>query len=211
MLSHQLIPAELPRFSQRIAARLLAWLGWRVRFAPLPAPRGVMVVYPHTSNWDFPVGILAKWAIGVPIRWLGKEALFSGAFGFCFGRLMRYLGGEPIERRTSTGAIERLAQRMRAADFYWLAITPEGTRGYRPHWRSGFYHIALAAKVPLALAFIDFATRTIGVVEHLGLSGDIEADMARIRAAYAGCQGLHPQLAAPIVLQPAANPVGPGN
>lgn len=204
MLSHQLIPAELPNFSQRIAARVLAMIGWRVRFAPLPGPRGVMVVYPHTSNWDFPIGILAKWAIGVPIRWIGKEALFSGVFGFCFGRLLRYLGGEPIERHTSTGAIERLAQRMRAADSYWLAITPEGTRGYRPYWRSGFYHIAMAAKVPLALAFIDFGSRSIGVVEYMDVSGDVEADMARIRAAYAGCQGLHPQLAAPIALPPPA-------
>ncbi|HEY8023744.1 MAG TPA: 1-acyl-sn-glycerol-3-phosphate acyltransferase [Burkholderiaceae bacterium] len=204
MTSHLLIPSELPRFSQRVAARLLAIFGWRVRFAPLPGPRGVIVVYPHTSNWDFIVGVVAKWAVGVPIRWLGKEALFAGTFGFCFGRLMRYLGGEPIERHASTGAIDRLAQRMRAEQSYWLALAPEGTRDYRPHWRSGFYHIALAAKVPLAIAYIDYPTRTIGVVDHVELTGDVGVDMAKIRAAYDGYRGLHPQLAAPIEFPPPA-------
>lgn len=201
MLSHLLIPRALPRLSQRIATRILSWFGWQVQFAPMPGPRGVMVVYPHTSNWDFIVGVLAKWAVGVPIRWLGKEALFSGAFGFCFGRLLRYLGGEPVERQASTGAIERLAQRMRGQENFWLALAPEGTRDYRPYWRSGFYHIALAAKVPVAIAFIDYATHRIGVLDHVDLCGDVEVDLAHIRAAYAGRQGLHPELAAPIRLQ----------
>ncbi len=199
--SHLLIPGALARRSQRIAARLLGLIGWHVHFAPLPGPCGVIVVYPHTSNWDFIVGMLAKVAVGVRIRWLGKEALFSGVFGFFFGRLMRRWGGEPVVRSMSTGAIERLAQRMHAADWFWLAITPEGTRSYRPYWRSGFYHIALAADVPVALAFIDYEHKAIGVVEHIRLSGEVDADMARIRDAYADCRGLRPEWAAPVVLR----------
>lgn len=200
--SHLLVPSALPRLSQRVAARLLGLFGWHVHFAPLPGPCGVFVVYPHTSNWDFVVGMFAKIAVGVKIRWLGKEALFSGPFfGFWFGSLMRRMGGEPVVRSSSTGAIERLAQRMHAADSYWLAITPEGTRSYRPYWRSGFYHIALAAKVPVAIAFIDYAHKQIGFVDHIRLTGEVEADMARIREAYADCRGLHHELAAPIVFK----------
>lgn len=202
MSDYLLVPEKLPRRSQRCALRLLAILGWHVHFAPLPGPRGVVIVYPHTSNWDFPIGILAKWAVGVPIHWLGKEALFSGLCGFLLGPLFRRMGGEPIERHASTGAIERLGQHIREADWYWLALAPEGTRNYRPHWRSGFYHIAMAAGVPLAIAYIDYATRVIGVVDHIDLTGDIEHDMERIRAAYAGRTGLRPELAAPIKLAP---------
>jgi 1-acyl-sn-glycerol-3-phosphate acyltransferase len=199
--SHLLIPSALPRLSQRFAVRLLGLFGWHVHFVPLPGPCGVVVVYPHTSNWDFVVGMFARIAVGVPIRWLGKEALFSGAFGACFGALMRAMGGEPVERGSSSGAIERLAQRMHAADWFWLALAPEGTRSYRPHWRSGFYHIAVTADVPLALAFIDYARKEIGVVEHIRLSGEADADMERIRQAYADCRGLHPELAAPVKLK----------
>lgn len=202
MPDYLLYPEKLPHLSQRLALRLLALFGWCVQFAPLPGPRGVVIVYPHTSNWDFPIGILAKWAVGVPIRWLGKEALFSGTCGLLFGRLFRRLGGEPIERRASTGAIERLGQHIRDSDWYWLALAPEGTRNYRPYWRSGFYHIAMAAKVPLAIACIDYATRVVGVIGHVDLTGDIELDMERIRAAYDGHQGLHPEKAAPIALAP---------
>lgn len=202
MSDHLLYPEKLPRRSQRLALRLLVLIGWQVHFAPLPGPRGVIIVYPHTSNWDFPIGVLAKWAVGVPIRWLGKEALFSGLCGTVLGPLFRRLGGEPVERHASTGAIERIAEHMQEADWYWLALAPEGTRNYRPNWRSGFYHIAMAAKVPLAIAYIDYATRVVGVVDHLDLSGDLDSDMERIRMAYAGRQGLRPTMAAPITLVP---------
>jgi 1-acyl-sn-glycerol-3-phosphate acyltransferase len=195
-------PEKLPRRWQRLALRLLTAIGWRAHFKPFPGPHGVIIVYPHTSNWDFPIAILFKWAVGVPIRWLGKEALFNGVGGFFMGRIMRRLGGQPIERNASSGAIERLGQTIQNADWYWLAIAPEGTRDYRPHWRTGFYHIAMAAKVPLAMAFIDYKRRELGVVDFLDLSGDIERDMEQIRAFFAGREGLHPELAAPIKVAP---------
>jgi hypothetical protein len=110
MDNYQLQPAALPTIGQRTALRLLQLAGWRVRFKPLPGPHGVAVVYPHTSNWDFIVGLLAKWAIGLPFRWLGKESLFRGAFG----RVMRSWGGMPVERGASTGATRRLADTMNA-------------------------------------------------------------------------------------------------
>lgn len=199
MTDHYLSPDSVPTTLQRCAIRALALFGWRVNVAPLPGPRGVVIVYPHTSNWDFIVGVFAKWALGINFRWLGKEALFSGPCGAVLGPLFRACGGEPVVRHTNTGAIERLAQRIKSADDYWLVITPEGTRKYRDSLRSGFYHIALSAEVPLGLAAIDYGAKEVRMVSYLKLSGDIEADLPHIREAYKTCRGLKPDCAAPIV------------
>ncbi len=202
MSDYRLHAKDAKTIKQRIALRLLGLFGWRVRFKPLPGPHGIAIVYPHTSNWDFPIGLLAKWSVGIPFRWLGKEALFNGVLGKLFGPLLRSWGGEPVERRSATGAIERLAQRIQQADWYWLAMAPEGTRSFRPSLRSGFYHLAVAAKVPLAICYLDYPRKELGVLEHLTMSGDQETDLAMIRAAYEGHLGLHPELAAPIELAP---------
>lgn len=199
MSDHILTTRTVSTSWQRFAIRALALFGWRVNVAPLPGPRGVVIVYPHTSNWDFIVGLFAKWAIGVRFRWLGKESLFHGATGALLGPFFRACGGEPIERGASTGAIDRLAQRIRSADEYWLALAPEGTRKYRDAWRSGFYHIALAADVPVGMACFDYRTREVRMIEYIRFSGDTETDLERIRKAYETCRGLRHEQAAPIV------------
>jgi 1-acyl-sn-glycerol-3-phosphate acyltransferase len=198
MDQYQLQPATLPTWGQRTALRLLHLFGWRVRFKPLPGPHGVAVVYPHTSNWDFIVGVFAKWAIGLQFRWIGKDTLFKGLHGIA----MRHWGGMPVERRFSTGATQRLADTMNAADWCWIAITPEGTRSYRPHWKSGFYHLAITAKVPLLIVYMDFPNKVVSVVDTIDLTGDPQRDMAAIAEAYKGHHGKHPELEAPIVLAP---------
>lgn len=209
MADHYLTSSNVSTRWQRFAVRMLALYGWRVNFAPLPGPRGVVIVYPHTSNWDFIIGLLAKWAMGIRFRWLGKEALFKGACGALLGPLFRAWGGEPIERGTSTGAIDRLAAQIRSADEYWLALAPEGTRKYRDAWRSGFYHIALTAGVPLGMATFDYAAKEVRLVSYATLSGDVDADLARIREAYRSCRGLKHECAAPIVFSQGSQPVAP--
>ncbi|HYD78216.1 MAG TPA: 1-acyl-sn-glycerol-3-phosphate acyltransferase [Paucimonas sp.] len=196
---------------QRFAVRTLAAFGWRVNFKPLPGPHGVLIVYPHTSNWDFIVGMLAKWAIGVHVHWLGKEALFRGICGMTLGPLFRAWGGEPVERASSTGAIERLAHRIGAADEYWLALAPEGTRKYRDCWRSGFYHIALTAGVPLGLAGLDYARKQVRLIDYIELTGNRERDLAAIREVYADCKGMKPEFASPIDFNASAANTAPGN
>ena len=198
MSNYELRAASLPRLGQRTALRLLQLFGWRVRYKPLPGPHGVAIVYPHTSNWDFVVGLLGKWALGLPFRWLGKETLFRGPWA----RMMRSWGGVPVERSASTGATQRLADTMRQSDWFWLALAPEGTRGYKPYLRSGFYHLAVMAKVPLLLVYLDYPNKELGVVDTIRLSGDPAVDMPAIEAAYRGHLGLHPELAAPIKLAP---------
>jgi 1-acyl-sn-glycerol-3-phosphate acyltransferase len=198
MPDYLLTSSNIATRQQKFALWILTRFGWRVNFAPLPGRHGVVIVYPHTSNWDFIIGLLEKWVIGIHFRWLGKESLFSGVPGVLLGPFLRAWGGEPVERAASTGAIERLAQRIQSADSYWLVLTPEGMRKYRQHWRSGFYHVALTAKVPLGIARIDYGTREVRLVDYVMLSGDIEADLTRIRTAYHGCRGLKPEWAAPI-------------
>jgi 1-acyl-sn-glycerol-3-phosphate acyltransferase len=198
MSNYELRAAALPGFGQRLALRILNLFGWKVRYKPLPGPHGVAIVYPHTSNWDFFVGLFGKWALGLPFRWLAKDSIFKGPLG----RIMRAWGGVPVDRSTTSGSTQRLADTMRSAEWFWLAIAPEGTRSYRPHLRSGFYHLALTAKVPLLLVYFDYPKKELGVVDTIELTGDQAADMATIAAAYEGHLGYHPELAAPLMLAP---------
>lgn len=198
MSDHLLRPAALPTWGQRTSLRLLNLIGWKMHYKPLPGPHGIAVVYPHTSNWDFFVGLLGKWALGMHFRWLAKDSLFKGPMG----ALMRYWGGIAVDRRAPMGATRSLAQNMLREEWCWVAITPEGTRGYRPHWKSGFYHLALAADVPVLLVYMDYSKKVLSVVDTVRLTGDQEADMAAIAAVYAGKQALYPELAAPIKLAP---------
>lgn len=197
MDQYRLTPDKLPTLKQRLALRVLNIFGWNMRYRPLPGPRGIAVIYPHTSNWDFMVGVFGKWALGLPFRWLAKDSLFRIPL---LGKWFLALGGQPVDRSAANGMIQRQAERMNAADWYWLAITPEGTRGYRPHWKSGFYHLAVAAKVPLCLIYMDYPNKVLSVADHMVLTGDQEADMATLRAVFEGHQGKHPENAAPIIL-----------
>jgi 1-acyl-sn-glycerol-3-phosphate acyltransferase len=196
MQEHLMRPAALPTWGQRTSLRMLNLIGWNVHFKALPGPHGIAVVYPHTSNVDFFVGLLAKWAVGLQFRWLAKDSLFRGVMGV----VMRYWGGVAVDRSAPQGAIRRLAENMLASKWFWLAITPEGTRSYRPYWKSGFYRIALAAKVPLLLVSIDYGKKCVDVTRTITLTGDEAADMAAIAAAYEGVHAKFPKDAAPIRL-----------
>ncbi len=191
----------------RLARAVLRAAGWRVRFDGLPAAQGVLVVYPHTSNWDFLVGILAKWSMGLPATFWAKESLFRIPV---FGPWLRRRGGVPVVRTGASGAVGDMAARFaaeRAAGrLFWLALAPEGTRKPLPGWRSGFYRVTLAAGVPLGLATLDWGRREVRITEFLQLTGDESADMARIAAGYAGVRGCRAANAAPVRLLDAAVP-----
>ncbi|MBL8493720.1 MAG: lysophospholipid acyltransferase family protein [Rhodocyclaceae bacterium] len=185
------MPASL---RARIAAAVLRLIGWRLAYAPPPGPKAVVVVYPHTSNWDFPIGVIGRAALDLPLRYVAKHTLFRWPFGMLF----RGLGGIAVDRRVSTGLVEQLRARFDAHDTFYLAITPEGTRSRTEYWKSGFYQIARAARVPVGLGFIDYGGRRVGIDTWLELSGDADADMARIAAFYADKRGFHPEKAGPV-------------
>lgn len=178
-----------PTLAQRCARLLLRALGWHSVFVSLPSPKGIIVVYPHTSNWDFIIGVLYKIGAGLPARWMGKDTLFR----WPFRRLLLRIGGIPVNRRERSGFVDALLAEFARNDRMWLAVTPEGTRSRTDHWKSGFYRIALAAGLPIGLAYIDYATRTVGVDTYLNLTGDPPQDFARFRAFYADKRGRRPE------------------
>jgi len=183
-----------PPSASTTPVRLLAAFGWTFRYVPPPGPKAVVIFYPHTSNWDFPLGILARWASRLPLFWVGKHTLFRPPFGALFRRL----GGLPVNRKASVGMVDQLRAHFESHPAFYLAIAPEGTRARVDAWKTGFYQIARAAKVPVGLGFIDYAHHEIGIEHWLELTGDSDADLARIAAAYEGRPGLHQEQAAPI-------------
>lgn len=192
------------RFDEsRLARALLRLAGWRVVYQGFPTRQGVAIVYPHTSNWDFVVMVLAKWTIGVPARWWGKDSLFRLPL---LGRWMRWLGGIPLDRRSSRGVVAEMVAVFDAAkaadELLWLGLSPEGTRRHTDGWRSGFYQVALGADVPLALIRLDYGRREVRITDFIHLSGDMDADYARMAEAYAGVRGQRPSQASPIAPLP---------
>lgn len=182
---------------------LLRLFGWRVCYRGTPPGCGVIVAYPHTSNWDFVIGIVAKWAIGIPIAFLGKDSLFKVPV---LGAFMRWCGGIPVDRANAHGVIAEMAGRIgragEARQRWWLVIAPEGTRNTAEGWRSGFYHLAMAAQVPIGLAYFNFERREIGVTTFLRPTGDAQADLRQIAAWYADHGAAkHPERAAPVRLR----------
>ena len=174
-------PAQspLPRNPlRRLCLLILSAFGWSTIYVPFPEPRGVLVVYPHTSNWDFVIGMLYRLGRGVPVHWLG--------------------------------AIRSIADEFERRDFMWIGLAPEGTRSHTDHWKSGFYQIALAAKVSCGLGFIDYPTKTLGITAYIQFTGDVEEDLAKIRAFYADKRGLRPGQASDIQLRIPQPPPGDG-
>lgn len=171
-----------------MARALLRWSGWRLVGEAPPVTHCVIVFAPHTSSWDFPLLLAVRCAFGRPVAYLAKDTLFR----FPFAAFLRRTGAVPVDRRERHALVGRLAQTFRERDWLWLALSPEGTRDRTDHWKSGFYHVAREAGVPLLLAFIDAARRECGLGVLVSLTGDVEADMARVRAFYADKRGIVP-------------------
>ena len=180
----------------KLALRILHMLGWTLHFNGLPSNHGVIVVYPHTSNWDFCIGVIAKWAMGIELNFLAKDSLFKIPV---LGPWMKYLGGRPVVRNSPQGYVDSLVKEMHQSSYFWVVITPEGTRKYSPGWKSGFYRLAHQAGVPVGLAFIDYSKKEIGVTEFINLSGDEEGDLEIFKARYRHRMGFDRKKMAPII------------
>lgn len=179
---------------QRSALRLLGLLGWRSSFVWPPEPKGVIVVYPHTSNWDFIYGVLFRVGNGLPANWIGKTEMFKAPFR----ALLERIGGIPLDRRRSAGFLEALLAEFRRRDWMWVAIAPEGTRSHTDRLKSGFYQLATRGDMPVAFGYIDYGTKTVGVDTYVRFSGDLERDMETMRRFYADKRARRPELAGEI-------------
>ena len=171
--------------------------GWRVEGDRPAASSYVLIAAPHTSNWDFIWFIAMALFKDVPVRWLGKHTLFRGPLGY----LMRALGGLPIERSSQQGYVAQIAGLFCTPEPVVLVFPAEGTRGRVPHWKSGFYHVARQAEVPVVLGFLDYARKCGGFGPEIMMTGNLDADMDRLRAFYRGIIGRHPEKQGPIRLR----------
>ncbi len=165
---------------------VLRLLGWRV-VGEVPAERRfVLIGAPHTSNWDFPLMIMAVLVARLDVHWMGKHTLFPWPLaGF-----MKWLGGAPIDRRQANNTVGQMVERFAQADAWILLIPPEGTRARVERWKSGFYHIAHGAGVPIVRGFIDASRRELGFGPAFVTTGDLEADLPKIQQFYADKRGL---------------------
>src|SRR5690348_10193104 len=186
------LPECLPRrgnaFSSAVSRALLGASGWTIEGDFPATPKLVAIVAPHTSNWDFVVGILAVFAIGIRVRFLAKHTLFKGPLG----AFMRWCGGMPVNRAAPQGLVPQVVEAIETAERVFLAITPAGTRSSTKPWKSGFYHIAVAARVPILPVVFDGPNRAVRLLAPFEPSGNYENDLPKLLALYAGVRGLKP-------------------
>lgn len=179
----------------------IVWLkvtGWR-KAAPFPhMPKYIIVGAHHTSSWDLPFALVFAFVFGIKIHWMGKDALFR----WPFGPVMRWLGGIPIDRSKANGVVEQSIQAFRDNDELVIVITPEGTRKRVDHWKSGFYHIAKGAHVPIVVGFLDYGRKVGGAGPVITPTGDIEADMKILQDFFATVSAKHPDQAGEVRIAP---------
>ncbi|QTN21658.1 lysophospholipid acyltransferase family protein [Rhizobacter sp. AJA081-3] len=170
-----------------LSLAFLKLAGWKVEGAlPASARKSVLIAAPHTSNWDLPYTLMVGFALHLNLYWMGKASLF----GPPFGPLMRWLGGIAVDRSKSNNLVAASAQALREADGpLQLVVPPEGTRGRTRQWKTGFYFIALEAKVPIVLAYMDYQRKVAGLGPLFTPTGDVERDMEEVKRFYAGIKG----------------------
>ena len=182
---------------KKLAGKTILWLlGWKAEARMPDVPKCIVVGHPHTSTWDFPLFIFTLWALGINMRWIGKQSLFDGPMG----GLYRALGGLPVDRSGGKNTVQAVADLFAQHEELIFGLAPAGTRSHSPHWKSGFYHMALAANVPLVLGSIDFGRRTGCLLQTVHLTGNMTEDMDTIRAVYQDVKGRNPEQETPIRL-----------
>jgi 1-acyl-sn-glycerol-3-phosphate acyltransferase len=161
--------------------------GWKVEGAyPHGHEKFVMIAAPHTSNWDLPYMLMVAFSFRLHVYWMGKASIFK----WPFGAVMKWLGGIPVHREQSNNLVLASANAIKQANrAMQLVVPPEGTRSKVRYWKTGFYYIALEAKVPIVMAYMDYERKLTGLGPILQPSGDIEADMKIIKAFYAPFKG----------------------
>lgn len=169
-----------------ISILILRLIGWTTRGEELEHQRFVLIGAPHTSNWDFPLMLMVVLKLRLRVYWMGKHTLFP----FPFAGLMKWLGGIPIDRSRSHNVVNETVRQYAERDELVVLIPPEGTRKKVERWKTGFYHIASNAGVPILLGYVDAAKKEAGFADFFTPTGDADKDMAAIRAFYANKTGL---------------------
>ncbi len=184
-------------FLTRIIWRVIQWKyrkdGWSEINSVPDVRRCIVIAVPHTSNWDFIYIMGAKAALNIPLSFVGKASLFR----WPFGTMMREMGGVPVDRSKTTNFVDAMIAEFARRDEFMLTIAPEGTRGKVKKWKTGFYHIAVGANVPLVIGMMDYAKKQVGLVSAFMPTGDYAKDMARVSEFYRTTTPRHPQQGTP--------------
>jgi 1-acyl-sn-glycerol-3-phosphate acyltransferase len=182
-----------PSLLSRLARRALLWLyyarGWKAVGAPPADGRCVIIAAPHTSNWDFLYYLGLTHALGIKAHFMAKNTLFR----WPMGRFMRDMGGVAVDRSGGHNYVQAMIDEFARRDRFMLTIAPEGTRGAVRQWRTGFYHIAVGAKVPMVCGLMDYGTKTGGLGPAIMPTGDYKADMEKIAGFYRSVTPKHPE------------------
>lgn len=175
---------------RKIAYWILKMMGWKVdERTPEGIKKCVIVVGPHTSNWDFIIGKLAFIHYGVNAKFLIKKELFFPPFGW----ILKAMGGVPVDRKKKNNLTQTAVDYFNNNEYMYLVFTPEGTRSYNPNWKKGFYYIAQKANVPIYIAYMDFEKKIGGFHSHFTPTGDADKDIEYIKSVLRQYKGKHPE------------------
>jgi 1-acyl-sn-glycerol-3-phosphate acyltransferase len=168
----------------------MSLFGWRIEMDGVPnLPKFILVGAPHTSNWDFVLTLATFFALSVRISWMAKHTFFR----WPFTGLLAWLGGVPVNRTNrDNGIVNQTIEAFNSREKFIIAVMPEGTRSQVRRWKTGFYHIAQGAKVPIVAVRFDYGRKVMGIGPAIEPSGDMTADMARIQSIFATIRGKNP-------------------
>lgn len=184
-----MVPRKGNFLTQALGRMQMRLSGWKFAGEIPNIPKFIMIVAPHTSNWDFLVGVAARAAIQLKISWMGKSSLFKAPIGF----FMKRLGGIPVFRDKKSGVVDQVAEAFHKADKMALAITPEGTRSRRDKWKTGFYFMAQKAGCPILPVSFDYKSKTITFGDLLIPDDNFEMDMKVLNAFFSKAEGKNPE------------------
>lgn len=197
--NYELGPPEVNNFIKTLAQWFIALVGWKAEGDLHLLPKKfVAIMAPHTSNWDLLLALGTLSALGIKFNWFGKKEAFS----WPIGGLFKLLGGIPIERRTHQNMVEQTAALIRSRERVIIGIAPEGTRSNSKYWKTGFYHIAHQAAVPIAFGFLDYRRKAGGIGPLMETTGNIEEDLQVIRDYYKDVTAKNPELVGEIAIKP---------
>ena len=192
MIAVPRLGAAIPRTHGPLVAGFGRWMlslaGWRIEGELPDAAKIMLIVVPHTSNWDFPVGLMAKFALRLECRFIAKHSLFW----WPFGAFLRSIGGIAVDRTAAADVVDGAVRAFAARERLVLVITPEGTRSKVERWKSGFHRIAHAAGVPIALGVLDYSRKVVRLGPAIIPSEDYERDLARLQAHVTPAMARHP-------------------
>ena len=183
---------------QVLAIAILRLFGWKKAGRLPDCDKCVVIAAPHTSNWDFPVGLAVILAFKIRIYWLGKEPIFKWPFATFF----KWLGGIPVNRSQSGDMVAQIIETFKVQRKMIMIVAPEGTRKRANHWKTGFYYMAVGANVPIVMGFIDYLRKEGGFGPAFMPTGNIEADMEKMRLFYANITAKAPDKSTPPSISP---------